>query len=85
MHCWARYLFVAIVSVLAIGQMIAACGQKGDLYIPDPEEKTAEQAAADPKTGEAPEIQTGEELEIETEAADIPQVPAPDAPANPPL
>jgi len=37
MHCWARYLFIPVVSVLGIGQMIAACGQKGDLYLPKPE------------------------------------------------
>jgi predicted small lipoprotein YifL len=82
MHCWARYLFIAVVSVLGVGQMIAACGQKGDLYLPKPEEKAPEQAAADPKTDAAPEIQTGEELEVETEAADVPQVPAPEVPTK---
>ena len=35
MHCWARYLFYAVVTVLAIGQMMVACGQTGDLYLPD--------------------------------------------------
>jgi predicted small lipoprotein YifL len=33
MHCWARYLFLAVVAVLGTGQMLAACGQKGDLYL----------------------------------------------------
>jgi predicted small lipoprotein YifL len=33
MHCWARYLFLALVAALATGQMLAACGQKGDLYL----------------------------------------------------
>ena len=76
MHCWTRYLFIAVVAVLGIGQMIAACGQKGDLYLPKPEEKAPEQTAAAAKPDETPEIQTGEELEVETEAAEIPEVPA---------
>jgi predicted small lipoprotein YifL len=33
MHCWARYLFLAVVAALGTGQMLAACGQKGDLYL----------------------------------------------------
>jgi len=33
MHCWARYLFLAVVATLGTGQMLAACGQKGDLYL----------------------------------------------------
>jgi predicted small lipoprotein YifL len=41
MHCWARYFFIAVVSVLGIGQMMAACGQKGDLYLPEPEKPAA--------------------------------------------
>jgi predicted small lipoprotein YifL len=40
MHCWARYLFILVVAVLGIGQMIAACGQKGDLYLPEPASST---------------------------------------------
>ena len=82
MHCWARYLFIAVVAVLGTGQMISACGQKGNLYLPKPEEKAPKQAAADEKTDEAPEIQTGEELEVETEAAELPEVPAPGVPAK---
>lgn len=35
MTCWARPLLLAVVAVLGIGQMIAACGQKGDLYLPE--------------------------------------------------
>jgi predicted small lipoprotein YifL len=35
MHCWARYLFLIIVAVLATGHMVAACGQKGPLYLPE--------------------------------------------------
>jgi predicted small lipoprotein YifL len=45
MHCWARYLLIAVVSALGIGQMIAACGQKGDLYLPEPEKPAAKAEA----------------------------------------
>jgi predicted small lipoprotein YifL len=34
-HCWARYLLYAIVVTLGLGQMLGACGQKGDLYLPE--------------------------------------------------
>jgi predicted small lipoprotein YifL len=33
MSCWARYLFLAVVAILGTGQMLAACGQKGNLYL----------------------------------------------------
>ncbi len=35
MHCWPRYILWAIIAVLGIGNMLTACGQKGDLYLPD--------------------------------------------------
>ncbi|MEY6432256.1 lipoprotein [Thioalkalicoccus limnaeus] len=35
MLCWARYLFIAIVTVLGVGSIVSACGQKGALYLPD--------------------------------------------------
>ncbi|HPB74456.1 MAG TPA: lipoprotein, partial [Chromatiaceae bacterium] len=35
MLCWGRQLFIVIVIILGIGQMMAACGQKGPLYLPD--------------------------------------------------
>jgi predicted small lipoprotein YifL len=28
-----RYLFLAVVAILGTGQMLAACGQKGNLYL----------------------------------------------------
>ena len=71
MHCWARYLFIAVVSVLGIGQMIAACGQKGDLYLPEPEQavspKTTKEAEADPrvKAGAGPEAKAGDSAAAE--------------------
>jgi predicted small lipoprotein YifL len=61
MHCWARYLLYAIVSVLAIGQMGVACGQKGPLYLPEPSERSKAPAEAAPATsadGGSPELIT---------------------------
>jgi len=72
MHCWARYLFIAVVAVLGAGQMIAACGQKGDLYLPKPEPTKTKQAGT--SGGAVPEVQTGESLEVDediSEAKDI--------------
>ena len=33
--CYARYLLLAVVMVLALGQALSACGQKGPLYLPE--------------------------------------------------
>lgn len=35
MHCWARYLLWLVIAVLGLGNMLSACGRKGDLYLPD--------------------------------------------------
>lgn len=35
MHCWPRYLLWLVIAVLGTGSMLSACGQKGDLYLPD--------------------------------------------------
>lgn len=35
MHCWARWLFIAMVAVLGVLSMLSACGQKGALYLPE--------------------------------------------------
>ncbi len=40
MRCWPTLLFWLIVVILGSGQMLAACGQKGPLILPD---KAAEQ------------------------------------------
>ncbi|MCB1759446.1 MAG: lipoprotein [Gammaproteobacteria bacterium] len=37
MHCWLRYLLWSLIAILGIGNMITACGQKGPLYLPQPE------------------------------------------------
>ena len=69
MRCWARYLFLVVVAALAAGQWIAACGQKGDLYLPKPE-PAAKQAKPVPAGVDVPEVQTGESLEIEDDIAE---------------
>jgi predicted small lipoprotein YifL len=61
MHCWARDLFIVVVAALATGQMITACGQKGDLYIPEP----TETRPAEPRDGAVPEVRTGESPGVE--------------------
>jgi predicted small lipoprotein YifL len=35
MFCWARCLLWTTIVLLGAGQMLAACGQKGHLYLPD--------------------------------------------------
>ncbi len=45
MHCWARYLLWAVIAVLGIGNMLTACGQKGDLYLPDPQQEQTQEKA----------------------------------------
>jgi predicted small lipoprotein YifL len=67
-HCWARYVFIGVVAVLGTGQMIAACGQKGDLYLPEEEQEEEAQPAPAPA---AP----GQGTEPDAEAADVPEVP----------
>ena len=39
--CKAQLAFIALVVVLGSMQMLASCGQKGDLYLPEdaPEER----------------------------------------------
>lgn len=35
MLCWARTLFIFVVIALGALSMLNACGQKGDLYLPE--------------------------------------------------
>ena|GEM_PF-786784 len=44
----AYYLLIAVLSISGMGQLIVACGQKGDLYLPKPE--PVQQTSADTKT-----------------------------------
>jgi predicted small lipoprotein YifL len=76
MHCWARYLLIAVVSVLGIGQMIAACGQKGDLYLPEKEEAPT-QAGPPARADSAPAPETGEALETAEDIEQVSEAPAP--------
>ena len=43
MHCWARYLLWAVIAILGISNMLSACGQKGDLYLPEPQQEQAKE------------------------------------------
>lgn len=33
--CWSNMLMIALVIVLGTASMLASCGQKGALYLPD--------------------------------------------------
>jgi predicted small lipoprotein YifL len=44
MHCWARSLLYLVIAILALGQMMSACGQKGPLYLPDAQTEAASPA-----------------------------------------
>lgn len=33
--CWPNLALLLLIAVLGIGSMVTACGQKGDLYLPD--------------------------------------------------
>ena len=68
MICWARYLFIGVVAIPGVGHMVAACGQKGDLYLPAPEQTDEAQRTADGKPGI--------ESAAEEQASDVPEVPA---------
>ena len=74
MHCWARYLFIIFVAVLATGQMIVACGQMGDLYLPE-SKPASKQVDAGTEDGAVPEVQTGEALEIDEDISGADAIP----------
>lgn len=55
MHCWPRYILWTLITVVGMGNLLTACGQKGPLYLPD---KSAGQQApteAQEKEGQAEE------------------------------
>jgi len=39
MTCWPRYLLWLVIAVLGIGNMLAACGQKGPLFLPEQDQQ----------------------------------------------
>ena len=49
MHCWPRYLLWLVIAVLGTGSMLSACGQKGDLYLPDTQVEQTEDENAEKK------------------------------------
>ncbi len=48
MHCWARYMLWLVIAILGIGNMLSACGRKGELYLP-------EEPVQEPSQAETPE------------------------------
>jgi len=43
MHCWPRTLLWLVIALLGSLNLLSACGQKGPLYLPPPEETPAGQ------------------------------------------
>jgi predicted small lipoprotein YifL len=86
MICWARYLLLAVVAVLAGGQIIAACGQKGDLYLPEKDKATEQPRPATERQAPAAATQPlepdpgGEALEAEDDVPDV--TPSPVSPSG---
>lgn len=57
MHCWPRYLLWTLIAGLGLGNMLSACGQKGDLYLPDKDQQQQEEEEEHRNDkGEAPPI-----------------------------
>jgi predicted small lipoprotein YifL len=42
MRCWAQYLLWAVIAMLGSGSLLSACGQTGNLYLPDAAEQSDE-------------------------------------------
>ena len=55
MHCRPRYLLWTLIAVLGLGNMLTACGQKGDLYLPDRDQQQEEEEHRN-DNGEAPPV-----------------------------
>jgi predicted small lipoprotein YifL len=47
MPCWSNRLFILVVVVLGLLAMLGACGQKGDLYLPEPNTESTTPPGAD--------------------------------------
>ncbi len=41
--CWAQYLLCLCVALAGAAAVLTACGQKGDLYLPDEPEPREQQ------------------------------------------
>jgi predicted small lipoprotein YifL len=46
--CWAQYLLWLVIAVLGTGSALSACGQKGDLYQPEPSANKGTEAQKEP-------------------------------------
>ena len=44
MRCWAQYLLWAVIAIFGAGSMLSACGQKGNLYMPDKTQQAKKKA-----------------------------------------
>lgn len=47
MYCWPRTLLWLLIAVLGILNLLSACGQKGPLYLPPPDEETRSESRPD--------------------------------------
>jgi predicted small lipoprotein YifL len=43
MRCWPGFLLWFVITLLAGSSLLSACGQKGDLYLPDDTEEKKQQ------------------------------------------
>jgi predicted small lipoprotein YifL len=48
MHCWPRTLLWLTIAGLGTLNLISACGQKGPLYLPPPDETAKTQPVTPP-------------------------------------
>jgi len=46
MHCWPRYFLWILIAILGLGNLLTACGQRGPLYLPEPETEQQEKGRA---------------------------------------
>lgn len=46
MRCWSRYLLWSVIVLLGASILLSACGQKGDLYLPETKQPQGENKPA---------------------------------------
>ena len=47
MRCRPHYLPWTLVALLGLGNLLSACGQKGDLYLPEEQEQQKQEQSKD--------------------------------------
>lgn len=59
--CWANYTLWAVIALFGISAVVAGCGAKGPLYLPERPQPEAAEAATPPQTEPAdlPDPQAG--------------------------